>query len=143
MVELPSRPWQGAHGSGLGPPPPRAGAAPPAAGAGRPRRRPDHRQEGENDRGADERAHGLLTRVGDPVDRAGVVVGDQERPVFHLLRVHGPAPDLLTLEPSITEHLDLRHIAAAERYYHDPEADFFRPVPRAALGEEGAVLVLG
>src|SRR2546425_11190579 len=37
----------------------------------------------------------LSALVGDPVDRPRVVVGDQERAVLHLLRVNGPAPDVL------------------------------------------------
>src|SRR2546422_4889703 len=85
----------------------------------------------------------MLPLVGNPVDRSRVVVGDQERAVLHLLRVHGPAPDLVALEPSLGKRLVLGHVTRPKRDHHHPEADLLCPVPGAALGEEGAVLVLG
>src|SRR3989441_11170920 len=80
--------------------------------------------------------------VGDSVNRPGVVVGHQERPVTHLLQVDRPAPDLVALEPALGEHLVPGHVSGAESHHHDPEADPLGAVPGAALGEERAVLVL-
>src|SRR2546422_6148902 len=80
--------------------------------------------------------------VGDPVDRPRIVIQHQERAVPHLLHVHRPAPDLVTLEPALGEHLVLRHVSGAESHHHDPEAELLGAVPGAALGEERAVLVL-
>src|SRR5262245_47230493 len=80
--------------------------------------------------------------VGDSEDRAGVIVGDQQRAVLHLPRVDGATPDLLALQPALGERLVLRHVARPERHHHDAEANLLRAVPRAALREEHSVLVL-
>src|SRR6266542_5518840 len=81
--------------------------------------------------------------VGDPVDRPRIVVRHEERAVLHLLRVDRAAPDLVALEPPLREDLVLGRGTGPERDHHHPEADLLRPVPGAALGEKGAVLVLG
>src|SRR5436309_7224042 len=83
-----------------------------------------------------------LSLIGDAVDRSRVVVADQERAVLHLPRVHGPAPDLIALEPALGERLVLRHVARAERDHHHAEADLLTAVPGPALGQEDTVLVL-
>src|SRR5438094_6828885 len=84
-----------------------------------------------------------LPPVTDPVDRAGVVVGDQQRAVLHLPGVDGSAPDLIALQPALGEDLVPRDVGRAERDHHHAEADLLTAIPRAALSEERAVLVLG
>src|SRR5712692_277757 len=133
MVELPSRPWQAAHGSALRRP---ASTSAAAAGATTVARAAIRIVAPTSD-------PTVSALIGDAIDRPRVVVGDQERAVLHLLRVDGPAPDVLALEPPLGEDFVFRHIAAAEGDHHHPEADLLRPIPGATLGEEGAVLVLG
>src|SRR5712692_1663146 len=133
MVELPSRPWQAAHGSALRRP---ASTSAAAAGATTVARAAIRIVAPTSD-------PTVSALVGDAIDRARVVVGNQERAVLHLLRVHGPAPDVLTLEPPLREDFVFRHVTTAQRDHHHSEADLLGPVPRAALSEEGAVLVLG
>src|SRR5262249_41051537 len=71
--------------------------------------------------------------VGDSKDRAGVIVGDQQRAVLHLPRVDGATPDLLALQPALGERLLLRHVTRPERHQHDAEADLLRAVHLATL----------
>src|SRR5438132_7827391 len=84
-----------------------------------------------------------LPPVTDPVDRAGVVVGDQQRAVLHLPGVDGSAPDLIALQPALGEDLVPRTVGRAERDHHHAETDLLTAIPRSALGEKRAVLVLG
>src|SRR5262245_34925774 len=81
--------------------------------------------------------------VAHAIDRAGVIVRDQQRAVLHLPRVHRSAPDLIALQPAFGERLVLGHVALPQRHHHHAEADLLAAVPRAALREEDAVLVLG
>src|SRR5262249_35923268 len=146
---LPSAPWQGTHGWALR----RPASASPAAGAGpgaaattattaRPARSARGRRE-ERGAGPGRLLPPRSALIADPVDRSGVVVGDQEGAVLHLLGVDRAAPDLVAVEPPLDEDLVLGHVALAQGDHHHAEADLLRPVPRAALGEEHAVLVLG
>src|SRR3989442_919131 len=80
--------------------------------------------------------------VRDAIDRARVVVGDQQRPVLHLPGVDRPAPDLVALQPALGERLVPRHVALPQRDHHHAEADLLGAVPRAALGKEHSVPVL-
>src|SRR5262249_52852340 len=80
--------------------------------------------------------------VGDSKDRAGVIVGDQQRAVLHLPRVDGatPAPPARRHAPG--DRLDFRPAPRRERPHHAAEPVLLRAFPRAALREEHPVLVL-
>src|SRR5262249_11469063 len=148
---LPSGPWHCTHTSALRFPawtsaacaPPCAAAVKAAAIASPPiQRAKEHprRAARRGGRNADARNSVLVT---DPVNRSGIVVRDQQRSVLHLRSVHRASPELVPrLEPSLGEHLVLRHVATPQRDHHDPIADLLGAVPRAALRQEHAVLVL-
>src|SRR5689334_14956191 len=130
MVAWPSSPWQPAHASAL--------------------RRPASTSPAEArmllaaiTATSSTRMRVTSLLIADPVDRARVVVGDEQRAVLHLARVHGPSPDLLALQPALGERLVLRHVVGPQRDHHDAEAGLLVAVPGPALGEEDAVLVLG
>src|SRR2546425_8547879 len=149
MVAFPSRPWQRPHDSAFCCPAWRSAADAGAPAVAARTATTAHRRKGERDaplsipRTATEAGTRIVSAlVGDPIDRPRIVIRHQERAVAHLLHVHRPAPDLVTLEPALGEHLVLGHVSGAESHHHDPEADLLGAVPGAALGEERAVLVL-
>src|SRR5262245_19516204 len=83
MEALPSGPWHAAHTSAF-----RRPASMSAASA-----RPARASAAQTARSAIALPSLALRLIDDPVDRPGVVVGDQERAVLHLPRVDRPAPD--------------------------------------------------
>src|SRR5262249_6593673 len=53
--------------------------------------------------------------VADAVDGTGVMVGDEQRAIRHLVHVRGPAPRLVVLQPPRGEAFLLRWLAHGER----------------------------
>src|SRR5688572_5311102 len=133
MVALPSGPWHLAHGSDFRRPASTSAPDTSALPAARP----------ATSSAAVKTKRRRLLRVADAIDRAGIVVGDQQRAILHLLGVDGAAPDLVALQPALGERLVLRHVAGTQRHHRHAEADLLRAVPGAALGQEHPVLVLG
>src|SRR5215203_4505307 len=78
------------------------------------------------------------------VDRAVVVVGDEERAVLHYLHVDRARDVFVVLEETGQERLDRLHAAIrVELRDHDVAADLLGAVPRPVPGDEDRVLVLG
>src|SRR5262245_40433816 len=75
-----------------------------------------------------------LPRVGDPVDRPRLVVGDEERPFGRHEDVHGPPPDLSPLEPPFGEGLVGRGLPLRLPDEHDAVPDLVRSIPGSVLG---------
>src|SRR6266850_1480500 len=126
IVALPSGPWQAAHGSALRRPASRSAANTRTLPAAR---------VATSSAVVKTRRISLL-RVADAVDRARVVVGDQQRAVLHLARVDRTAPDLVALQPALGEDLVLGHVGRPEGDHHHAEAGLLRAVPGPALGQE-------
>src|SRR5262249_57418968 len=98
------RAWA-SRGAGAGP----GGAGTPATTA-RPARSARGRRE-ERGAGPGRLLPPRSALIADPVDRSGVVVGDQEGAVLHLLGVDRAAPDLVAVAPPLDGDLVLAHVA--------------------------------
>src|SRR3984957_602784 len=86
----------------------------------------------------------LLAVVPDPIDRAGLIIRDQERAIHRVDRhVSRAAPVLVVLDPTPSERL-LRDVLAIRVGLDadDPGAGVHDLVPAAMLGEEDVVLEL-
>src|SRR5690554_4578672 len=81
--------------------------------------------------------------IGDAVDHAGVVVGDQERAVGQLGEVDRPAPGATAgPEPAVDEHLLTGWSAlGVEAHAHDAVTDRLAAIPGAVLRDESVVAV--
>src|SRR5829696_3885812 len=78
------------------------------------------------------------------VDRAVVVIRDEERAVLHHLHVDRARHIFVVLEEAGQEGLDRLHAAIRiELRDHDVAADLLGAVPRPVPGDEDRVLVLG
>src|SRR5690348_16019819 len=108
--ELPVAPWHAAHGSAFALP---AAASPALAAPARrsaaasvaPARWIVRFFIAKEREPAGGRLPSASLLVGDAVDRAVPVVGDEERPVLHLLHVDRAAPELVGLEEPFGERL--------------------------------------
>src|SRR5262245_4106429 len=77
--------------------------------------------------------------VGDAIDRAGVVVGDEQRAVLHHLHVDRPADIAVVLEEAGHERLErLDAAVTVERDVDHIAANLARLVPRAVARDEDA-----
>src|SRR5260370_5114090 len=87
----------------------------------------------------------LLLAVADAIDRAGPVVGDEYRTVLGQDDIGRPAEiALVAFEPAGSEHIVFGVLAVrTDGHAHDARTLIFMPVPRAVLGDQNAVLVLG
>src|SRR5260221_9701931 len=86
----------------------------------------------------------LLLVVADAIDRAGPVVGNEDRTVFRLDDIVRPAEiALVAFDPAGCEHFLLGILAVrTDDHTNDPPALIFMPVPRAVFGDQDVVLVL-
>src|SRR6478609_4254159 len=84
-----------------------------------------------------------LLLVADAVDRAGPVVGDEDRAVLVEQDVVRAAEiALVALDPAGGKDLLLGVLAVGpDDHAHDPCALVFMPIPRAVLGDQNVVLV--
>src|ERR1700688_2830582 len=87
----------------------------------------------------------VLLLVADAIDRAGPVVGDENRAVLVENDVVGPAEiALVALDPAGCEHILLGVLSVrTDGDAHDASTLILMPVPRAVLGDQDRVLVLG
>src|SRR3954453_24089470 len=87
----------------------------------------------------------LLLAVADAVDRAGPIVGDEDRAVLGEDDVVGTAEiALVALDPSGGEHLLLGVLAVwTDDHAHEAAALRVVTIPAAVLGDQDVVLVLG
>src|SRR4029079_11642560 len=87
----------------------------------------------------------LLLAVADAVDRAGPIVGDEDRAVLGEDDVVGTAEiALVTLDPTGGEHLLLGVLAVgADDHARDIAALVLVTIPGAMLGDQDVILVLG
>src|SRR5438034_9775545 len=129
MVAFPSRPWQRPHDSAFCCPARRSAADAGAPAVAASTATTAHRRKGERDaplsiaRTATDAGTGIVSAlVGGPIDRPRIVIRHQERAVPHLLHVHRPAPDLVTLEPALGGHLVLRHVGGGGSQHPAREA---------------------
>src|SRR5450755_3394578 len=86
-----------------------------------------------------------LLLVADAIDRTGPVVGDEDGAILVLDDI-GRAAEiaLVAFDPAGREHVLLGVLAVrTDGDADDPTALVFMPVPRAVLGDQDAVLVLG
>src|ERR1700688_4932159 len=88
---------------------------------------------------------GVGVAVADAIDRAGPVVGNEDRTVLGLDDIGRPAEiALVAFEPAGCEHILLGVLAVGtDGDTHDPRALILMPVPRAVFGDQDRVLVLG
>src|ERR1700722_19025831 len=86
-----------------------------------------------------------LLLVADAIDRAGPVVGDEDRTILvqdDIVRTAEIA--LVAFDPAGSEHFLLGILAIrADDYAHDPSALILMPVPGAVFGDQDVVLVVG
>src|SRR5581483_4852440 len=61
------------------------------------------------------RAWGGLLFIGDAIDDAGAIVGNEQRAVRHHLHVHGPAPGFAVLQPTFGEDFAGVRLAVLDR----------------------------
>src|SRR6516165_3032488 len=87
----------------------------------------------------------LLLAVADAIDRAGPVVGDEDRPILGEDDVGRTAEiALVTFEPAGGEHFLLGVLAVGpDDHALEARALVLVPVPGAMLGDQDVVLVLG
>src|SRR6202166_2225948 len=87
----------------------------------------------------------VLLLVADAIDRPGPVVGDENRAVLVENDVVGPAEiALVALDPAGCEHILLGVLSVrTDGDAHDASTLILMPVPRAVLGDQDRVLVLG
>src|SRR3982074_3834531 len=87
----------------------------------------------------------VVAAVADAIDRAGPVVGNENRTVLGLDDIGRPAEiALVAFEPAGCEHVLLGVLAVGtDGDPHDPRTLIFMPVPRAVFGDQDRVLVLG
>src|SRR3954463_8825462 len=87
----------------------------------------------------------LLLAVADAVDRAGPIIGHQQRTIAGLHDVGGTAEiALIAFEPAGGKDLLLGVLAVGiDDHALDAGALVFMPIPRAVFGNEDVVLVLG
>src|SRR3984957_324918 len=87
----------------------------------------------------------LLLAVADAIDRAGPVVGNEDRTILVQDDIVGPAEiALVAFDPAGSEHFLLGILAIrADDYAHDPSALILMPVPGAVFGDQDVVLVVG
>src|SRR6266508_4387367 len=84
----------------------------------------------------------LLLAVGDAIDGAVPVVGDQERAILHRQHIDRAADMLVVFEETGDQRLHRLHRAVlVELDDNDVTADFPGAVPRAVPGDDGHVLV--
>src|SRR5580704_13066000 len=86
-----------------------------------------------------------LLLVADAIDRAGPVVGDENRSVLVQNDIVRPAKiALVAFDPAGCEHVLLGILAVRpDGDAHDASALVLMPVPRTMLGDQDRVLVLG
>src|SRR3984957_8249624 len=86
-----------------------------------------------------------LLLVADAIDRAGPIVGDEDRTVLVQDDIVRPAEiTLVAFDPAGCEHFLLGVLAVrTDGYAHDPSPLVLVPVPGAVFGDQDAVLVLG
>src|SRR5271165_5136035 len=87
----------------------------------------------------------LLLAVADAIDRAGPIIGNQDRTVLGQDDIGGTAEiALIALDPAGREHFLLGVLAVrTDGDAHDASALIFMPVPGAVLGDQDRVLVVG
>src|SRR3979409_262368 len=80
----------------------------------------------------------VVAAVADAIDRAGPVVGNEDRTVLGLDDIGRPAEiALVSFEPAGCKHFLLRFFAVrANDHAHDARALIFMPVPRAMFGDQ-------
>src|SRR2546428_331474 len=85
----------------------------------------------------------LGAAVGHAVDRADVIVRDEQRTIFHDLHVDRPAAVFVVLEETNEKRL-LRFHRTVLVQLHDDDvaADLLRPVPGAIARDEDRILIL-
>src|ERR1700730_14577187 len=82
-----------------------------------------------------------LLAVGDAIDRAVPVVGDQDRAVLHLHHVDRPADILVVFQEAGDQGLHRLHLAVlVEMDDDDVTAELLAPVPRAMARDDDRVL---
>src|SRR5712664_4269985 len=87
----------------------------------------------------------VLLLVADAIDRAGPVVSDEDRTVLVQDDI-GRAAEiaLVAFEPAGREHVLLGILAVGpDGDTHDPRPLVFMPIPRAVLGDQDTVLIVG
>src|SRR2546426_2158689 len=81
--------------------------------------------------------------ITDAIDRAVKVVGQEQRPVRHHLKVHRAGDVIVVLDEPGDERLDRLHAPVLVEINGDNvAADLVGPVPRSVAGDEDRVLVL-
>src|SRR5262249_23029620 len=80
--------------------------------------------------------------VADAVDGAGVIIGDKQSAIRHLVHVRRPAPRLIVLQPPRGEALLLRWLAHGECDCRYAVSKLLGARPGAPPGDENAVLIL-
>src|SRR5438128_2128485 len=85
-----------------------------------------------------------LGAIGYAVDRARVIVGDQERAILHDVHVDRPPNVLVILEKASEKRLERLHGAVLVQLRdHYVAADLLRPVPGAVPRDEDGMVVCG
>src|ERR1700730_18163373 len=87
----------------------------------------------------------LLLAVADAIDRAGPIVGNEDRTILGEEDIGGTAEiALISLDPARRENLLLGFLAVGTcGDAHDAPALVLMPVPGAVLGDQDRVLVVG